>query len=224
MSLETLPSDLYKMFADVGKALSSPSRLQLLNLLCQREHSVQELADKTDQSHANTSAHLRRLNEADLVDVTKKGRSSCYRVASRRVIRLWLTLRDLGIAEIPKAREAMEKFGRDPVLEPDLSGEQLLERVKEGDVTVIDLRPEDEFEAGHIPGARSIPYAELDERMDEIPDDAELVAYCRGPYCVAAIKGSQKLSEHGFDVSRTPDGIAEWRAQRLPLEIQEATS
>jgi rhodanese-related sulfurtransferase/biotin operon repressor len=222
MSLESLPDELYEVFARIGKALSSPQRLQVINLLCQGEHSVAELAEKTGMSPANTSAHLQKLEQADLVEKRKEGRRVYRRLTSESVVRLWLSLRDLGMSEIPKARQAMEAYANEPAADPDLSGEALLEKLEADEVVLLDLRPEEEFEAGHLPKARSIPFAELASRMDEIPDDKEVVAYCRGPYCVAAIKGVQQLRDAGVEARRMMDGVAEWRAEGLPLETKEA--
>ena len=224
MALEELPERLYEQFAQIGKALSSPARLQILNLLCQGEHSVDELAEKTDQSAANTSAHLKKLKQGRLVEKRKEGRRVHYRLANDSVLRLWLSLRDMGLEEIPEAREAMRRYAEEPAADPDLSGAGLLERLEDDEVIVLDLRPEEEYGAGHIPEARSIPYAELEQRMDELPDDRTIVAYCRGPYCVAAIKGVQKLRDHGFDARRMYDGIAEWRAEEMPLETGRETA
>ena len=220
MPLEDLPQHLYEQFAEMGKALSSPKRLQLINLLCQGEHAVAELADKTGMSPANTSAHLKKLRRANLVETRKEGRRVYHRLRDDSVVRLWLSLRDTGLDQIPEAREAMRTYASEPAADPDLTGEQLLEQLEEDEVVLLDLRPEEEYEAGHIPDARSIPYEELESRLDELPDDRTIVAYCRGPYCVAAIKGVQRLRDHGFDARRMVDGIAEWRADNLPLSHQ----
>jgi rhodanese-related sulfurtransferase/biotin operon repressor len=221
MSLEELPQHLYEQFAEMGQALSSPKRLQILNLLCQREHSVESLADKTGMSAANTSAHLQTLEQAHLVERRKEGRRVYRTIADDSVVRLWLSLRDTGLSEIPEAREAMRTYASEPAADPDLSGEQLLERVEKGEVVLLDLRPKEEYEAGHLPDARSIPEAELESRLDELPDDETIVAYCRGPYCVAAIEGVQALREAGLEARRMLGGVAEWRAEGLPLERDE---
>jgi len=218
MSLEQLPEKLYEHFATIGKAMSSPKRLQLLNILCQGEHSVDELADKTEQSSANASAHLKKLKRARLVETRKEGRRVFYRLANDSVARLWLSLRDMGLDQIPEAREAMRQYAEEPYAEPDLSGDELLERLDGDEIILLDLRPEEEYEAGHIPQARSIPAEELEARIGELPDDQTIVAYCRGPYCVAAIKGVRTLRDHGFDARRMVDGIAEWRAEGRQLE------
>ncbi len=222
MSLEQLPQHLYEQFADIGQALSSPKRLQILNLLCQKEYSVDALAEKTGMSAANTSAHLQTLEQANLVERRKEGRRVYRAIKDDSVVRLWLSLRDTGLEAIPEAREAMRTYATDPEADPDLSGETLLRRIEEGDVVLLDLRPEEEYEAGHLPEARSIPQSELDARLDELPEDQTIVAYCRGPYCVAAIKGVRALQEAGLDAHRMPGGVAEWRADGLPLQRESS--
>lgn len=218
MTLEQLPSQLYEQFAQMGQALADPTRLRILNLLCQTERSVDELAQMLGHSSANTSAHLKVLQRARLVEKRKEGRRVYYSVAGERALRLWLALRDTGLEQIPEAREAMRAHAEEEALEPDLSGEALLEKVRNGEVVLLDLRPSEEFEAGHLPNARSIPYSELEKRMKELATDRTIVAYCRGPYCVSAIKGVDKLRQGGLDARRMPGGVAEWRAQGLTLE------
>ncbi len=222
MDRKQLPDSLYEQFSLIGKALSSPTRLRVLNLLCQREHTVTDLADKIDESPANLSAHLKKLDQASLVSRRKEGRRVVYSVANDRIVRLWLTVRDTGLEEMPEVRELMREHASDPPADPDLKGEEILRKVRDDDIVLLDLRPTAEFEAGHLPEARSLPFDELERRLDEVPDDRELVAYCRGPYCVAAIRGVERLHEEGFDVRRMPGGVAEWRAEGLPLETTQS--
>ncbi|MFP4599073.1 MAG: ArsR/SmtB family transcription factor [Persicimonas sp.] len=218
MTLEDLPSRLYEQFAQMGQALADPTRLRIMNLLCQTERGVDDLADKLGHSAANTSAHLKVLQRARLVERRKQGRRVFYRLAGERALRLWLALRDTGLEQIPEAREAMSAHASEPALSPDLSGEKLLEKVKSGEVVLLDLRPTEEYDAGHLPSARSIPFSELEQRLGELDGDQTIVAYCRGPYCVAAIKGVEKLRQSGLDARRMPGGVAEWRVEGLPLE------
>jgi rhodanese-related sulfurtransferase/DNA-binding transcriptional ArsR family regulator len=220
MTLENLPDRLYEQFAQMGQALADPTRLRILNLLCQAERGVDDLAEKLGHSAANTSAHLKVLQQARLVDKRKKGRRVFYRLAGERALRLWLALRDTGLAELPEVREAMRTHATEPALWPELGGEELLEKVRSGEVVLLDLRPAEEYESGHIPQARSVPFAELEDRLEELDDDRTIVAYCRGPYCVAAIKGVERLRRGGLDARRLPGGIAEWRAERLPVESE----
>ncbi len=177
---------LYEQFARIGKAVANPKRIELLDLLCQGERSVEVLADAAAMGVTNTSAHLRVLREARLVDTRKDGTRVFYRLADETVCDFFFSLRDLAsdrFAEIEQmsrdyfeARDELDPVGR----------AELLSRADDGDVIVLDVRPVEEFEAGHIPGAISVPLDELQERLSSLPRDAEIVAYCRGPYCVLA--------------------------------------
>ena len=218
MQLEDLPMHLYEKFAELGQALSDATRLRIMNVLCQADRSVQQLADKLGHSAANTSAHLQVLHRARLVDKRKEGRKVYYGVAGEQALRLWLALRDTGLRELPEVREAMRRFASEEALLPDLSGEEILEKARRGEVQVLDLRTSQEYAQGHFPEARSIPYGELSERLQELDEGKEMVAYCRGPWCVAAIKGVRELREAGLDVRRIRGGVAEWRAEGLELE------
>lgn len=222
MNLEELPNQLYQNFADVGQALSNDTRLRVLNLLAQTERSVEDLAQQLGQSTANTSAHLQVLRAAHLVDSRKAGRRVYYRMASTPALKLWLALRDVGLETLPEVREAMRRHASEPGLIPDLEGEELLNRVQTGDVVLLDLRPEEEYAAGHLPRAVSVPYDELSQRMSELPRDREIVAYCRGPFCVAAIRSIAELRDRGFRARRLAPGIAEWTAAGRQLEQANA--
>lgn len=226
MPLETLPDQLYDKFARVGQALSSPTRLRMLNLLAQTERSVDDLAARLGESRANTSAHLKVLRQAHLVEGRRDGRRVFYGVAGDQALRLWLALRDMGLAEIPEAREAMRQYASEPAAMGRLDAQALAEKVRRGDVVLIDLRPADEYAAGHLPAARSVPFDELEQRLEDLPRDKELIAYCRGPYCVAAIKGVRALREAGLDARRLYEGVAEWRAagRRLESSLAETGS
>ncbi|MFW6058185.1 MAG: ArsR/SmtB family transcription factor, partial [Persicimonas sp.] len=170
---------------------------------------------------ANTSAHLKVLKRAHLVESRKEGRRKFYSLAGDSALHLWLALRDMGLQELPEVREAMRDHASEPALLPDLAGEELLEKVRSGDVVLLDLRPAEEYESGHIPYAQSLPGDQLEERLEELPEDRTVVAYCRGPYCVAAIKSVDKLREAGFEARRLAEGVAEWKAAGHPLEVVE---
>lgn len=214
MTLEDLPQQMYEQFARLGQALSDPTRLRIINRLCQTEHSVRELAEQLGHSPANTSAHLQVLLRAQMVQKRKEGRRVLYSLAGERALRLWLALRDTALEELPEVREAMRRYAEDEALLPDLSGDELLEKLENGEIALLDLRSRKEYQTGHLPEARSIPHTELEERIQELEDtDRTIVAYCRGPWCVAAIKSVHKLREAGLDVRRLPGGVAEWRAE-----------
>ena len=208
----------YEQFARVAQAVASPKRIELLDLLAQGERSVQTLARRSAQSVANASAHLQVLREARLVTARRSGRRIYYRIADPAVSRLVADLRGLAERRLPELREAAHAyFGDPPALEP-LDREALLAREREGSILLLDVRPGDEFDAGHLPSARSIPLGELEQRLAEIPPDREVVAYCRGPYCVLAKQAVDLLRTHGYPARRLSDGVPEWRAEGLPVE------
>ena len=204
---------LFEQFARIGKALSAPARLELLELLSQGPRTVEALAGQTSLSVANASRHLQVLRAARLVDAEKRGQFVEYRLASDEVAGVWLSMRRLGerqLAEVEQVTRAY--FKQRGALEPVASGE-LLRRVQEGRVTVLDVRPREEFDAAHIPGAISMPVAEIEARIDELPKRRAVVAYCRGPYCVMALEAVELLRERGYAAQRMEQGVLEWRAR-----------
>ena len=209
---------LYAEFATIGKALASPHRLELLDLLGQGERSVDQLAQEISQSLANTSAHLQVLRQARLVEADKRGLQVVYRLAALEVFTLWRTLRDLGTARLAEIDRLVETYLTDRASLAAVDLAELRRLVEDGTVTLLDVRPELEYRQGHIAGARSIPVAELERRLSELPRGREVVAYCRGPYCVYADEAAQLLREQGFTVRRLEGGFPEWRAAGLPVE------
>src|SRR5215813_5607753 len=210
--------DLFEQFARIGKALSSGRRLELLELLAQAERSVEDLAAETGQSVANTSQHLQLLRQARLVDTRREGNYIRYRLADANVLRVWLAMRDLGEARFAEIGRLVDTFLTDRrSLEP-LTCAELQRRIREGSAVVIDVRPAEEYTAGHIAGARSIPVAEVRARMKEIPKKQLVVAYCRGPFCVFADQAVQLLRTSGYRALRLETGFPEWEAQGLPVE------
>jgi rhodanese-related sulfurtransferase len=210
---------LYAEFATLGKALASAHRLELLDLLGQGERSVDELAAEAGLSLANASAHLKVLRQARLVDADKRGLNVVYRLAAPEVFQLWRTLRDLGTARLAEVDRLVETYLTDRASLTAVDLAELRRLVEDGTVTLLDVRPVLEYRQGHIPNARSIPVAELERRLQELPRDREVVAYCRGPYCVYADEAAQLLQEHGFRVRRLEEGFPEWRAAGLPVEV-----
>ena len=212
-----MKKEIYEQISRIGKAVASPARLELLDLLAQAPRSVEVLAREAGLSVANASQHLRILRAARLVEAEKKGLFVTYRLADPKVGDFFLTLRALAedrLADIERiVRQFME--GRES-LEP-VEKESLLERVREGVVTVVDVRPREEYRAGHIPGAVSVPLKELEPYLPRLPSDHQIVAYCRGPYCVLAIDAVEILRAHGFRAMRLDDGVLEWQARGLPL-------
>lgn len=218
MKPRVLKNALYEQFARIGKGVSSPQRLELLDLLCQGEKAVETLATQAGLTVKNTSAHLRVLRGARLVETRKDGQYVYYRLADEAVCSFFLALRHLAESRLAEVREvAREYFGGRPGMTP-IDRHRLLERVRSGEVTVLDVRPESEFRAGHIPGARSVPLDELRHTLQSIPRDQEIVAYCRGPYCVLALEAVELLRAEGYRAVRLEDGVADWRAAGLPIE------
>lgn len=212
---------VYEQFARVGKAVASPRRLELLDLLCEGPRTVDALAAQAGQSLANTSHHLQVLRAANLVESERAGTYVTYRIAGDDVCALFSALRELAesrLAEIERVRQSFlsEREALEPI---DSAG--LLARMREGSVTLLDVRPPEEYLAGHVPDAVSIPLAELERRIGELPGDAEIVAYCRGPYCVLAIEAVNLLRTRGFNAVRMEDGIRDWRAHGLNVETTE---
>lgn len=213
---------IYEQFARIGKAVSSPNRLELLDLLCQSECTVETLASETGMSVANTSQHLHVLRAARLVEAEKEGVYVKYCLTDEGVSEFFRNVRLLAEKRLAEISQITRQFleGREG-LEP-VDRESLLERVREGEVTVLDVRPAEEHRAGHIPGAISIPLKELEDRLCELPKDQEIVAYCRGPYCVLAIQAVEMLRARGFQAVRLEDGVVDWRARGLPVAAGQA--
>ena len=215
-------NQLFEQFARIGKALASGRRLELLELLAQGERTVDELAKETGMSVANTSLHLKALRQAQLVDVRRHGLYAFYRLASDRVFVLWQSLRELGDAHLADIQRLVATYLEDRGTLAAIGSEELVRRLKERSVIVIDVRPAEEYRTGHIAGARSIPVMELQTRLKEIPKGKEIVAYCRGPYCVFADEAVDFLRSAGRKAVRLESGFPDWKAQGFPVD--EATS
>ena len=209
---------LYEQFARLGKALSNPHRLELVELLAQGERTVEALAAEANLPVANASQHLQVLRAAQLVDVRRDGLYAYYRLSDERVFRVWQALRDLGEQQLAEVSRLVERFLQDRSPLQSISAAELLERIEVGDVLVLDVRPEPEYRSGHIPEARSIPVDELETRLGELSRQKEIIAYCRGPYCVFADEAVALLQRHGYRARRLIDGLPDWQALNLPVE------
>jgi rhodanese-related sulfurtransferase len=213
---------LYAQFARLGHAVSSPKRLELLDLLSQGEKTVEQLAEQTATAVKNTSAHLRALRQARLVETRRDGTYVWYRLADDAVASFLAALQALGRDRYAELREVTESYlDRRDTLEP-IVPEELRRRLAAGDVTLIDVRPADEFAAGHIPGALSMPVAELAGRLRELPKRTEIVAYCRGPYCVFAVTAIELLRQRGYRARRLIESVPGWRARGYPVDRDPA--
>lgn len=219
MSTPGLKRQLYAQFAKVAKTLASAPRLEILELLAQRERSVEDLVAATGLPVANVSQHLQQLRRSGLAMNRREGKYIRYRLTDPAVITLIGTLQELAERNhVETARTITRYFKKRDSLEP-VSRAELLRRKKAGAAFVIDVRPLDEFAAGHIPGAVHLPLAELEGRLAELPRDQEIVAYCRGPYCVMAFEAVARLRDSGFQARRLQDGFPEWRLARLPVAV-----
>ena len=208
MESQRRKSALFEAIALMGKAFASPVRLELLDLLAQAPRSVEELARASSQSTANTSQHLQALRAAGLAERERDGNRVRYSVAPEP-LRLWLALRDVSAARLAEVQRAADDYLGDAV--EAIDRDELIERLARGDVVLVDVRPGEEFAAGHIDGARSIPLDELEQRITELPSDREVIAYCRGPFCVYAHEAVRTLRAASRSARRLEDGVPEWR-------------
>jgi rhodanese-related sulfurtransferase len=209
---------LFDAFAEVAKALASGRRAEIVDVLAQGERSVEQIAAEIDQSVANTSHHLRAMARAGVLRTRREGTRIVYMLASERVGAAWAAMRDVAAEHVAGINELADAYvGDRSGLEP-VSRRELEARLKAGDIVVLDVRPSVEFEAGHIPGARSVPVAEL-RRLRSLAKDTEIVAYCRGPYCAYADEAVRQLRRRGFAAKRLEDGYPEWKRAGLPVAV-----
>jgi rhodanese-related sulfurtransferase/DNA-binding HxlR family transcriptional regulator len=220
MKADGRKSALFEAIAVMGKAFASATRLELLDLLAQGPRTVEELARASGQSTANTSQHLQALHAAGMVTRSREGTRVRYAIAGDRALRLWLALRDASVAQLAEVeRAARDYLGEDVEA---IGREELVARLHRSDVVLVDVRPEEEFAAGHINGARSIPLNELEQRLAELPADREVVAYCRGPFCAYAHEAVRRLQAAGRSARRLKEGWPEWRLAAKPSKRTRA--
>jgi rhodanese-related sulfurtransferase/DNA-binding transcriptional ArsR family regulator len=200
---------LFEAIASMGKAFAAPRRLELLDLLAQGPRTVEELAQASEQSSANASQHLLAMHAAGIVSREREGNKVRYALAGDDVLRLWLALREVSAARLAEVERAAQDYLGEDV--ETIGADELTTRMRRRDVVLVDVRPPGEFEAGHIDGARSIPLDELKERLDDLPPDAEIVAYCRGPFCAYAHEAVRQLQSAGRDARRLEGGWPEWK-------------
>ena len=206
---------LFDEFARIGHALASGKRLELLNLLVQAERSVDALASATNVSISLASSHLQKLKHANLVTTRRAGTKIYYRLADDNVAALFHLIRTVAHQRLPEAETARATYHGPDV--DQVTREELLRRAEAGEILVIDVRPPEEYAAGHIPGALGVPLDELPARLDDLPEDQDIVAYCRGAYCVLAHHAVRLLTQHGRKAQRLTDGMLEWRVAELPI-------
>jgi ArsR family transcriptional regulator len=217
MSRQGPKQALFAQFAVVAKTLGHAHRLELLEQLAQGERTVEVLADRTGLSIANASQHLQQMRRAGLVANRRDGKFVCYRLADDAVLELLAALRRIAEQNLAEVERVVRSyFDKRDSLEP-VSRAELVQRSRDGSVTILDVRPEDEFALGHLPGALNIPLRELEARLREIDPKQEVVAYCRGPYCVLSYEAVAALRARGFKARRLEDGLPEWRVAGLPV-------
>ena len=218
MKKRELKDLLYEQVARIGKAVSSPKRLELLELLAQGEKTVEVLAGELSIDMQLASAHLKVLKAARLVESRRDGKYMVYRLSSDDIANLWVTLRLVAEEHLVELQMALQRMASAPDKLAQVSRSALLEQARRGDVIVIDVRPQQEYEVAHLPFARSMPLPEIERRLAELPKDHDIVAYCRGPFCLLSDEALRLLAGKGYRVRKLMDGVAEWHAAGMPLE------
>lgn len=217
MSSDHFKQELFAQFARVGKAMSNGNRLELLEFIAQGERSVEELARLSGLSVANTSQHLQQLRQAGLVNCRKQGLKVFYDISGDDVIDLFSSLRNVAERHLADVQKLVNSYLTiKDELEP-IPATVLLDRARDGLVTVLDVRPSEEYQSGHVPGAINIPLSELEKHLDSLDSSHDIVAYCRGPHCVLAFEAVEKLRKNGFTAHRLEDGFPEWKSAGLPV-------
>lgn len=223
MNKRELKNILYEQVSRIGKALSSPKRLELLELLAQGEKTVELLAAEAGIDIRLASAHLKALREARLVASRREGRFIAYRLSGDDISALWVNLRDVAETHLVELRLALNDLFSGPERLDTETRLGLLERARRGEVVVLDVRPAEEYLTAHLPYARSMPLAEIRQRLAELPPGKEIVAYCRGPFCMLSAEAVQLLREYGHTATKIADGLPEWLAAGLPVEQGESS-
>lgn len=217
MNNRTLKDLLYEQVARVGKALASPKRLEMLEVLAQGEKAVETVAAEVGIDVKLASAHLKALKEARLVQSRREGKRRVYRLSGQDVAQLGVTLREVAEEHLVELRLALQQMMAEPEQLAQVGRKELMALAKRGEVVVLDVRPPEEFDTAHLPYARSMPLAELERRLVELPRDVQIVAYCRGPFCLMSDEAVRLLKQRGFLARKTFDGVSEWQAAGLPL-------
>jgi rhodanese-related sulfurtransferase len=218
MNKREFKTRVYNELAQITKAMANPHRLEIIELLAQGDYSVEQISLQTDLSIANASQHLQVLKSAQLVDVTRNGTFIYYRLANANVFKTWKALRELGVERIASIEKLVKDFRQSRSKIDSLTIDSLTKKLKAGKITILDVRPENEFNAGHIPNAISIPLEQLEERLKELPKRNEIIAYCRGPFCVYADEAVALLNKAGYKATRLEEGFPDWAVTGLPVE------
>ena len=217
MNNRSLKDLLYEQVARVGKALSSPKRLEILEMLAQGEKAVETISADVAIDNKLASAHLKALKEARLVQTRRDGKRIFYSLTGSDIAQLGVTLREVAQEHLVELRMALRQMMAEPERMTRVGRKELMAQAKRGEVIVLDVRPQTEFDTAHLPHARSLPLSELTQRLAELPRDVEIVAYCRGPFCLMSDEAVALLTAHGYRARKTFDGVSEWQAAGLPL-------
>ncbi len=216
--MRDIKNHLYEQVARIGKAMASPKRLELVELLCQGEKTVELLAEQAEISVKLASAHLKALRQTRLVDTRKDGKYVTYRLANTSVADLWVAMRTQAEERLVELQVALAGIVSHGDALQGIDRATMLQKAKSGEILMLDVRPQAEFDCAHLPHARSLPVDELLKRLAELPQGTPVVAYCRGPFCLMARDAVDLLRQHGYSAHHLTDGVAEWRAQGLPVE------
>ena len=216
MDKRTFKDKVYEELAKVTKAMANARRMEITDLLAQGPFSVEQIAQQTGMSVANTSQHLQVLKTARLVEINRKGTFIFYHLSGEKVFEAWRALRELGMKQSAEVERLIQDFRSFPYVLESVTLQELQQKIASEDVIILDVRPEEEFRRGHIHQALSIPIDQLSERLDELPETTEIIAYCRGPLCVYADEAVRMLREKGFKAKRLEEGFPDWQAEGLP--------
>jgi rhodanese-related sulfurtransferase/DNA-binding transcriptional ArsR family regulator len=219
MNKRQFKDNVYGGLARITKSMANPHRLEIIELLAQGEFSVEQIADQTNLSIANASQHLQVLKVAQLVDITRQGNFIYYRLSNSNVFKAWKALRELGVERIASIEKVVKEFRKSKFDFETVTIDGLIEKLDSGKVTILDVRSESEFNQGHIAHAVSIPINELSKRLKELPRRKEIIAYCRGPFCVYADEAVKILTKAGYKATRLEEGFPDWKLQDLPIEV-----
>lgn len=218
MTKKEFKDKVYNDLAKITKALANPHRLEIIELLAQGDYSVEQISTQTNLSGANTSQHLQVLKSAQLVEVSRNGNFIHYRLANDNVFKAWKAFRDLGVERIASVEKLVKEFRKSKFAIQSVTIDELIQKIQSGKVTILDVRPEMEYGNGHIANSISIPFDQLSDRLKELPKRNEIVAYCRGPFCVYADEAVALLSKAGFKAKRLEEGFPDWAVMGLPIE------
>jgi len=219
MNKREFKNKVYDELAKITKAMANPHRLEIIELLAQGDYSVEQISLQTDLSVANTSQHLQVLKTAQLVDVTRNGNFIHYRLANTNVYKAWKALRELGVERIASIEKLVKDFRQSKFKFDSITIDDLVKKLKAGKITILDVRPESEFNTGHISNAVSIPIDQLPKRLKELSKKNEIIAYCRGPFCVYADEAVVLLNKAGYKATRLEEGFPDWSVMGLPVEV-----